>query len=99
MIDGEVVAIDAHGTPKSFQFLQNIHRQGAKPAYRAAFVAFDLPRLGDRDLRGRPLSERRAELERLMKGAKAPLLRDRASRPPATATRSGIARTARAGKA
>jgi bifunctional non-homologous end joining protein LigD len=75
VIDGEVVAIDAHGTPKSFQFLQNIHRQGAKPAYRAAFVAFDLPRLGDRDLRGRPLGERRAELERLMKAAKGPLLR------------------------
>ncbi len=74
VVDGEIVAIDRHGTPKSFQYLQNIHRQGSRPGYRAAFIAFDLLRTGSTDWRGRPLTERRAALEALMKDARGPLI-------------------------
>jgi bifunctional non-homologous end joining protein LigD len=75
VIDGEVVAIDARGRPKSFQFLQNIHRQGSRPGFRPALIAFDLLQLDGRDLRTRPLAERRAALERLLAAAKGPLVR------------------------
>jgi DNA ligase D-like protein (predicted ligase) len=60
ILDGEVVAVDERGAPLGFQALQ---RRGME-ARGVALWAFDVPWLGSEDLRGRPLSERRAELER-----------------------------------
>ncbi len=77
ILDGEIVALDAEGRPAGFQRLQGrIHIGGFKP-HRAsrpkadaplgptAFIAFDLLRHDANDLRGRPLTERRAALEQL----------------------------------
>lgn len=72
LLDGEIVALDAHGEPAGFQKLQgrmhltsapDIARQSA--AHGAAFIAFDILRDGVDDLRGLPLTDRRARLERL----------------------------------
>lgn len=76
VLDGEIVALDAKGRPAGFQRLQNrIHV--TVPGFRSskpilgpdeqptAFIAFDLLREGDEDLRSRPLIERRARLEKL----------------------------------
>ncbi|HUE84812.1 MAG TPA: DNA ligase D [Vicinamibacterales bacterium] len=78
VLDGEIVALDDQGRPAGFQRLQNrIHV--TVPGYRStkpllthdqqptAFIVFDLLREGDDDLRARPLTERRARLERLLK--------------------------------
>ena len=78
VLDGEVTALDAHGKPAGFQRLQHrIHV--SVPGYRsskpilppdqqpAALIVFDLLREGDDDLRGRPLTERRARLEALFR--------------------------------
>jgi bifunctional non-homologous end joining protein LigD len=78
VLDGEIVALDARGNPAGFQRLQNrIHvttpgYRSAKPILRpdeqpAAFIAFDLLRDGDEDLRAKPLTDRRARLEALFK--------------------------------
>jgi bifunctional non-homologous end joining protein LigD len=73
VLDGEIVALDEHGRPSGFQKLQGrIHLLGAKEVERleraqpVAYIAFDLMRDGDEDVRGLPLSERRARLERLL---------------------------------
>jgi DNA ligase D-like protein (predicted ligase) len=66
VLDGEVVAMDGD-EPLGFQALQ----RGTAPR---ALWAFDLLHSGAEDLRGRPLSERRARLEELV-GAGAPGLR------------------------
>ncbi len=73
LVDGEIVALDEQGRPAGFQRLQGrIHLTGARDVERierqqpVAFVAFDLLRDGDEDVRGLPLSERRARLERLL---------------------------------
>jgi bifunctional non-homologous end joining protein LigD len=70
LIDGEIVALDDHGRPAGFQRLQGrIHLTGAREvedierAQPVALIAFDLLRDGDEDLRGQPLTERRARLE------------------------------------
>jgi bifunctional non-homologous end joining protein LigD len=72
LLDGEIVALDARGEPAGFQRLQGrMHLTGAQDidrsaaAQRAAFVAFDMLRDGADDLRGLPLTDRRARLERL----------------------------------
>ncbi len=76
VLDGEIVALDAKGNPAGFQRLQNrIHvtvpgYRSSKPILRpdeqpAAFIAFDLLREGDDDLRAKTLTERRARLEAL----------------------------------
>jgi bifunctional non-homologous end joining protein LigD len=72
VVDGEIVALDAKGRPMGFQRLQGrIHLSDAKDVERVdreqpvAFIAFDLLREGNDDLRGLPLVERRARLERL----------------------------------
>jgi bifunctional non-homologous end joining protein LigD len=83
VLDGEIVALDAAGRPAGFQRLQNrIHVN--VPGYRSskpilshdeqptAFVAFDVLRDGATDLRARPLTERRAHLERLFQKHKPP---------------------------
>jgi bifunctional non-homologous end joining protein LigD len=74
ILDGEVVALDERGRPAGFQRLQSrIHLTGARDVARVeqeqpvAFMAFDLLRVGTRDLCARPLTERRRELEALMK--------------------------------
>lgn len=86
VLDGEIVALDAVGQPAGFQRLQG-RINVSVPGYRssapvqspaeqpAAFVAFDLLRDGDRDLRSRPLGERRAVLESRCATMRAPLLR------------------------
>jgi bifunctional non-homologous end joining protein LigD len=76
VLDGEIVALDPKGRPAGFQRLQNrIHV--TVPGYRSskpilshtqqptAFIAFDLLRYEDEDLRSLPLTERRERLERL----------------------------------
>ncbi len=74
VIDGEIVALDAKGRPLGFQRLQGrIHLIDAKDVERidreqpVALIAFDLLREGDEDVRGLPLVERRARLERIIK--------------------------------
>jgi bifunctional non-homologous end joining protein LigD len=70
LIDSEIVALDEKGRPAGFQRLQGrIHLTGAREveevdkAQPVALIAFDLLRDGDDDIRGLPLSERRARLE------------------------------------
>ena len=71
LIDGEIVALDRRGQPAGFQQLQGrIHLTAARDVESSeqsqpvALIAFDLLRDGDDDLRGLPLTERRARLER-----------------------------------
>jgi bifunctional non-homologous end joining protein LigD len=78
VLDGEVVALDAHGRPTSFQHLQGrIHLKTVREAddRPAAFIAFDLLRDGPHDLRPRTLVARRAALERVFGDPGSPLLR------------------------
>jgi len=82
LLDGEIVALDAHGEPAGFQRLQGrIHltserdiggREGTEPV---AFVAFDVLRDGDTDVRALPLTARRARLERIFGNTGTALLR------------------------
>ena len=73
LLDGEIVALDEQGRPAGFQKLQGrIHLTGAKDVERidksqpVALLAFDLLRDGDVDLRGEPLTARRARLIALL---------------------------------
>ena len=88
VLDGEIVALDERGEPAGFQRLQNrIHAGSTRHVGRAgralparhtsavAFIAFDLLRDGDEDLRPLPFVERRARLERLMKAFRSPMIR------------------------
>ena len=81
VLDGEIVALDGKGEPTGFQQLQGrIHLSdvddgGAVGGERVAFIAFDLLREGRRDLRDRPLTERRVELERIFGRTNSPILR------------------------
>ena len=70
LIDAEIVALDEKGRPAGFQRLQGrIHLKESRDveqidkAQPVALIAFDLLRDGDEDIRGRPLTERRARLE------------------------------------
>jgi bifunctional non-homologous end joining protein LigD len=70
IIDGEIVALDDRGRPAGFQRLQSrihltdIHDvERTERAQPVAFIAFDLLREGERDLRGLTLTERRQRLE------------------------------------
>jgi bifunctional non-homologous end joining protein LigD len=70
LIDAELVALDAEGRPAGFQRLQGrIHVKSAQEVEQidkgqaVALIAFDLLRDGDDDVRGLPLTERRARLE------------------------------------
>ena len=83
VLDGEVVALDEEGRPASFQRIQHrIHvtvpgfhsrKKILSPEEQpVAFIAFDLLRDGDRDLRNLCLYERREFLEALFKKHKAP---------------------------
>jgi bifunctional non-homologous end joining protein LigD len=83
VLDGEVVALDENGRPASFQRIQhrihvtvpgfNSKKKILSPEEQpVAFVAFDLLRDGDRDLRNLCLYERRELLEGLFKKHKPP---------------------------
>ena len=83
VLDGELVALDADMRPASFQRLQhrihvtvpgfNSKKQILSPEEQpVAFIAFDLLRDGDRDLRNLCLYERRELLEALFKKHKPP---------------------------
>ena len=70
LIDSEIVALDDKGKPAGCQRLQGrIHLTGAREveqidkAQPVAIIAFDLLRDGDEDIRGLPLTERRARLD------------------------------------
>ena len=65
VLDGEIVAIDADGHP-SFQALQ--HR-AAHPRHSVVYYAFDVLHLNGIDLTRLRLEERRAELERVVRGS------------------------------
>jgi bifunctional non-homologous end joining protein LigD len=84
VFDGEIVALDSKGEPAGFQQLQGrIHVESPKssetmegvPRDSVAFIAFDLLKDDDKDLRNRPLVERRAALERVFSDTGSPLLR------------------------
>jgi bifunctional non-homologous end joining protein LigD len=71
LVDGEIVALDEQGRPAGFQRLQGrIHLTSARDvaqierARPVAFIAFDLLRDGEEDVRGLSLPERRARLKR-----------------------------------
>jgi bifunctional non-homologous end joining protein LigD len=71
LLDGEIVAVDAHGEPIGFHALQSrIHLRGtprnAAERQAVAIMFFDILRDGVRDVRGLPLTARRARLERLL---------------------------------
>jgi bifunctional non-homologous end joining protein LigD len=80
VIDGEIVALDGKGNPSGFQQLQGRIHLTDNPASKAssartAFIAFDALREGRTDLRERPLTERRAALERIFGSARSSVLR------------------------
>lgn len=77
VLDGEIVALDAHGTPVGFQNLQGrIHvKDEPSDAGNTAYIVFDVLRIGDRDLREKPLRERRATLESLFARNRSNVLR------------------------
>jgi bifunctional non-homologous end joining protein LigD len=79
VLDGEIVALDEHGEPAGFQKLQGrLHlteSHSASAAGRVAFIAFDVLRDRNEDLRPLPLTARRARLERIFRNPGSPLLR------------------------
>ena len=79
LLDGEIVAVDAAGGPLSFQHLQGrMHLGGSRaalPRTDVAFIAFDLLRDGDEDLRSQPFTKRRARLARHFRRLQGPVLR------------------------
>ena len=88
VVDGEIVALDDKGEPSGFQNLQGrIHvldptsgkgraaEKGVRPLFAVALIAFDILRDGRIDYRTRPLTERRAALERIFARTGSPLLR------------------------
>ncbi|MHA6493114.1 DNA ligase D [Pseudomonas borbori] len=66
-LDGEVVVLNDHGLP-DFQALQSAFEIGR--SHSIVYYLFDAPYLQGRDMRERPLEERRAALERVLKGSK-----------------------------
>jgi ATP-dependent DNA ligase len=90
VVDGEIVVADRDGNGLDFDaLLQRIHPAESRVRRLAAetpasFVAFDLLALDDDSLLERPLSERRAELLRVLR-PKPPVHLTPASTDPATA--------------
>lgn len=79
MLDGEIVAVDPAGTPMGFQRLQDrMHMTVGADLSRlsskrpAVLIAFDLLLDDGADLRGLPLTERRARLEAALSGGERP---------------------------
>ncbi len=77
VLDGEIVALDRNGQPAGFQRLQGrIHVSDEHAvAGTVAIMLFDVLRIGDTDVRERPLTERRAALESLLKNNRNSMLR------------------------
>jgi ATP-dependent DNA ligase len=79
VVDGEIVIPDGPGRRLDFEaLLQRIHPAESRVRLLAeqtpaAFVAFDLLALADRDLSGEPFSARREALAQALAGAKAPV--------------------------
>lgn len=72
LLDGEIVALDAHGEPTGFGRIQpRLHTRNPRDiaklsdAQPVAFIAFDVLRDGGDDLRSLPLSARRMRLEKV----------------------------------
>ncbi len=71
--DGEIVALDGKGRP-SFQLMQNYRQKlEASQPRTICYYLFDLLNLENRDLRKRPLAERKERLKRLLAEAEEPL--------------------------
>jgi bifunctional non-homologous end joining protein LigD len=68
VLDGEIVALDNHGV-SSFQLLQAFELGEKRPPLY--FYAFDLLQINGKDLKGKPLNERKELLETLLEGAPA----------------------------
>jgi ATP-dependent DNA ligase len=89
VIDGEIVIATPRGL--DFDALQlRLHPAASRVAklskeMPASFVAFDLLAVGDRDLRGAPQVERRAELERVLASVSPPIHVTPVTRDPAVA--------------
>lgn len=89
VVDGEIVIATPGGL--DFEALQQRIHPAASRVNRlavetpASFVAFDLLALGDEDLRGAPLGERRARLEQALAGVTAPVHLTPVTRDEATA--------------
>jgi len=77
LLDGEIVALDEAGEPAGFQMLQGrIHlSEPSGPSNAVAFIAFDILRDRNEDLRPLPLTARRARLERVFRNPGSPILR------------------------
>jgi ATP-dependent DNA ligase len=79
VIDGEVVVANTERNTLDFEALaQRIHPAASRVKLLseqtpASFIAFDLLALGDEDLTERPLSERRAMLEKALAKAQPPI--------------------------
>ncbi|MEQ6903641.1 DNA ligase [Nocardioides sp. YIM 152588] len=75
VVDGEIIALNDRGIPDFRVLAERIHLRKASTVARhaaatpATFMVFDLLRVGDEDLTGLPLAERRARLEALDLGA------------------------------
>ena len=89
VVDGEIVIATPRGL--DFDALQlRLHPAASRVAklskeMPASFVAFDLLAVGDRDLRGTPQIERRAELERVLASVSPPIHVTPVTRDPAIA--------------
>jgi bifunctional non-homologous end joining protein LigD len=79
VLDGEIVALDEKGEPAGFQRLQNrLHlteSNSHSAAGRVAFIAFDILRDGDEDLRPLRFTERRMRLNRVFRNRGSSILR------------------------
>ncbi|MGH3611942.1 MAG: ATP-dependent DNA ligase [Pseudonocardia sp.] len=79
VIDGEIVVADPDRNILDFEALQQrIHPAASRVTLLseqtpASFIAFDLLALGDDDLMGEPLADRRTALEAALTGAAAPV--------------------------
>jgi len=73
VLDGELVVFDAAGVSR-FQLLQ---RRGVDPRTRPVYVLFDVLRVAGKDLRSRPLDERRRRLLTLVPKRAGPLMPSR----------------------
>jgi ATP-dependent DNA ligase len=93
VIDGEVVIADTAANRLDFEALQQrIHPAASRvnllaEQTPASFIAFDLLALDGTDLTGRPLVERRRELERALADARPPVYLTPATQDLATARR------------
>lgn len=72
ILDGEMVVLDERGR-SDFQALQAAMKEGRDESI--LYYCFDLLYLNDKDLRGKPLIERKMELKRLIGKIRSPLIR------------------------